>query len=207
MEKLIRSILDGNRDQAVASANLLVHQGVEHGRIITDGVEAAMKQLDLKCTAEQFNLLEIMLCGRAVMGVMDELYPRGSPPHQTKGTVVLCSIEGDVHDLGKNIVKIILTATGYRVVDCGKNCPLELLVETAKKEDAFAVGISGLITIVISKVRETKKCLQEAGMPDVKVLAGGAALKQASSADLAVDYVAESAFDGLHYLEKVQGYE
>jgi methylmalonyl-CoA mutase cobalamin-binding domain/chain len=207
MHQLVTSILEGNRDKAIRAVRSLVDRGVKHNDIVINGIEAAMKQLDLKCTAEQFNLLEIMLSGRAVMAVLDELFPPGAPSRKSKGTVVLCSIEGDVHDLGKNIVKIIFMAVGYRVVDCGKDCPLDLLVKTAKDEHACAVGISGLITIVINKVRQVKKLLIDSGMPDIKVLAGGAALKQASPQDLYVDYVAENVFDGLHYLERIRNAE
>ncbi len=204
MHHLVTSILDGNRDEAIQAVRSLIEQGVEQNDIVINGIETAMKQLDLKCTAEQFNLLEIMLSGRAVMGVIDELFPPDAPSRESKGTVVLCSIEGDVHDLGKNIVKIIFTAVGYRVVDCGKDCPLDILVKTAKDRQAFAVGISGLITVVIDKVRLAKRMLEESGMTDIKVLAGGAALKQASPRDLCVDYVAENVFDGLHYLERLR---
>jgi len=81
-----------------------------------------MRQLDEKCTMEQFNLLEIMLTGRAATEVIKYLFPSGQIVTARKGTIVLAVLEGDVHDIGKNILKMILIASGYRVVDCGKNC-------------------------------------------------------------------------------------
>lgn len=161
-----------------------------------------MRQLDLKCTAQQFNVLEIMLSGRAVMGVVDELYPPDAPQRDSKGTVVVCSIQGDIHDLGKNIVKIVLTGAGYRVVDCGTDCPVEVVVETAQREQAVAVGVSSLITTTVARVREVRGRLRENGMEDVLILAGGAALSQASACELDVDFVARTAFDGLRFLEE-----
>jgi len=205
MDLLVKALLDGDQAQAIVEAGELRDAGVGHERIITGGVETAMAQLDAKCTLEQFNLLEIMLCGRAVTGVIKELYPPGAPPPQTKGTVVIGALEGDVHDLGKNILKMVLTATGYRVVDCGKDRPLGRLMDTAEQEVALAVGISGLITTVIPQARQVRDRMTERGLGHIKVMVGGAALKQASTESLNVDFVAQTAFDGLHYLNQIAG--
>ena len=198
------ALLEGDQARAVAEVVGLQNAGVDNERIINDGIEVAMGRLDAKCTMEQFNLLEIMLVGRAVMGVIKTLY-HDAPPPATRGTVVLASLEGDVHDLGKNIVKIIMMAKGYRTVDCGKNCPLEKLVDTAVQEKAAIIGISGLITSVIPLVRQVVPLLRARGLSQVTVLAGGAALKQSSADALNVDYVADAVFDGLRYLEGLPG--
>jgi len=169
------------------------------------GIEPAMSALDAKCTLEEFNLLEIMLAGRAVTEVMKLLYPDGSAAAATKATVVVATLEGDVHDLGKNILKMVLTGSRYRVVDCGKDCPLPRLLEAVELEQPLAIGISGLITNVIPQVRQVKDLLRVRNLGRVKVMAGGAALKQSSAEKLNVDFVAESAFDSLHYLEGLAG--
>ena len=164
-----------------------------------------MLTLDEKCTLQQFNLLEIMLAGRAVMEVMKFLFPAGTAMASTKGAVVVATPEGDVHDLGKNILKIVLTGGGYHVIDCGKDCPLRKLIEVTEKERPLAIGISGLITPIIPLVRQVKDQLLLRGLDAVKVIAGGAALKQSSPRQLNVDFVADSAFDGLHYLDALVG--
>jgi methanogenic corrinoid protein MtbC1 len=205
MDILIRHLLDGDQAQAIVDVKKLRTDGCPPRRIITEAVEAAMERLDVKCTVEQFNLLEIMLCGRAVMGVMNELYPPDQPPPQTKATIVTGALEGDVHDLGKNILKIVLTASGYRVIDCGKDCPNQKIIDAAVQESALAVGISGLITTVIPGLRRLRDKMIDQGLGHVKLMAGGAALKQASAESLNVDYVAQTSFDGLHYLEQLTG--
>ena len=111
----------------------------------------------------------------------------------------------DVHDLGKNILKMVLEGKGYRVVDCGKNCPITKIIDTAENENAQAVGISGLITVVVPIVRELRDILKRQGLSRIKVMAGGAALKQASAASLNVDFVGETAFDGTRYLDQIGG--
>lgn len=204
MNSLIASLLEGDCDAAIAQAERLLALGVRVETIVLDGVEASMNSLDAKCTLEQFNLLEIMLAGRAVMAVMKRLYPAGPPPAETKGTVVLAALEGDVHDLGKNILKMVLTGGGYRVVDCGKDCSVETLADAAEKESPVAVGLSGLITTIIPLVKEVRAALRARGLDRVKVMAGGAALKQSSPERLNVDHVAESAFDGVEYLNRLR---
>lgn len=207
MDSLVKTLLDGDQAGALAETRRLRDDGVGCERIVTEGIEAAMALLDAKCTVEQFNLLEIMLAGRAVMGVIKELYPPTGPPPRTKGTVVVGALEGDVHDLGKNVLKAVLTARRYRVVDCGKDCPVERMIDTAEREAALAVSVSGLITSAIPQVRLLRDRLAERGLGHVKLLAGGAALKQASAASLNVDFVADTAFDGLHYLDQICGGE
>jgi methanogenic corrinoid protein MtbC1 len=91
------------------------------------------------------------------------------------------------------------------VVDCGKDCPVPKLIEVAEKEQPLAIGISGLITNIIPLVRQVKDLLRLRDLGRVKVMAGGAALKQSSPDKLNVDFVADSAFDGVHYLESLAG--
>jgi len=207
MDLLIKALLDGDLGAALAETGKLCDAGVGAERIVTEGIEAAMERLDANCTVEQFNLLEIMLAGRAVMGVVRELFPSPDTQPRTKGTVVIGSLEGDVHDLGKNVLKAVLTAKRFRVVDCGKDCPCETLIDAAEKEGAFAVAVSGLITSVIPQVRLLRERMAGRGLGHVRILAGGAALKQASAESLNVDFVADTSFDGLHFLDNIAGEE
>ena len=205
MDNLIAMILEGDCAESVSQAKALIECGVSPKQIVTHGIEAAMSRLNAKCTLEQFNLLEIMLAGRAVMEIMKFLNPAGQETSSAKGTVVIATLEGDIHDLGKNILKTVLIGRGYHVVDCGKDCPLQKLIETAVKEHPLAVAISGLITPIIPLVRQVKDLLFIRGLNDVKVIAGGAALKQSSNDRLNVDFLAESAFDVLPYLDGLTG--
>ena len=205
MNLLVAAILEGDCAESVFQAGELRNGGVSTQHIVMRGIEPAMSALDTKCTLEEFNLLEIMLAGRAVTEVMKSLYPDGNAMAGTKATVVIAALEGDVHDLGKNILKMVLIAKGYRVVDCGKDCPLQKLIEVAEKEQPLAIGISGLITHIIPLVRQVKDLLRLRDLGRVKVMAGGAALKQSSPDKLNVDFVADSAFDGVHYLESLAG--
>jgi methanogenic corrinoid protein MtbC1 len=90
-------------------------------------------------------------------------------------------------------------------VDCGKDCPVAKIIDTAEREIPLAVSVSGLITTVIPQVRILRSKMAEKGLGHIKVMAGGAALKQSSSESLNVDFVGDTAFDGLHYLDEITG--
>ncbi len=203
MPSLKDAILDGDVSQAIIEVKKLLNEKVKPERIIKDGVVEVMVELDNKCTVEHFNLLEIMMAGRVIMAIVTELYPIGIPSSQAKGTIIIGTPEGDIHDLGKNIVKIMLIGKGYRVIDCGKNCPIEELINSAEKESANAIFISGLISTIIPKVREVKSTLLRRNLKNVKIVAGGGALKQITAESLNVDFVAETVFDGLNYLKEL----
>jgi methanogenic corrinoid protein MtbC1 len=200
LSRLIEALTTGDCSQVVYEIHDLLDRGVDRETIIVDGIEKALELLDDKCTLAEFNLLEIMLVGRAAMAAMKEIYPQEPGGHSSMGAVVIATLEGDVHDIGKNIVKMILSWKGYRVIDCGKDCPVKLLIDTAEKEKPLAVFISGLITTVIPLVCRVKETLVARGLGNVVVVAGGAALKQLTATQLHVDYVAEDVFDSLRFL-------
>ncbi|MCP4412252.1 MAG: cobalamin-binding protein [Gammaproteobacteria bacterium] len=200
IQLLIESLKEGDQHQAILEAQKMMQNGVESSRIVTECIEPAMTSLSDKCTVENFNLLEVMLACRAVISVMNELYPSEHKPPPVKATIILATLEGDVHDLGKNIVKMILEINGYNVIDCGKNCPLEQLIDTAEKEKALYVCLSGLITSIIPEVQRTKELLSHRNLQHIKIVAGGAALKQATAELLNVDFLAQTAFEGVTYI-------
>jgi methanogenic corrinoid protein MtbC1 len=197
---LIGFLLEGDQVKAAKETRRLLEVGVGRDKIVTGAIEEAMKQLDSKCTLEEFNLLEIMLAGRAATEVLRVLFPRGDHP-ASKGTVVLGTPRGDVHDLGKNIVKSILCSSSYRVVDCGNDVPPERLVEAAERERAIAIGVSGLVTTTIAPVRQLRPQLAAKGISCL-LLAGGAALSMSNAEQLYVDHVARDAFEGVGFLNR-----
>jgi dimethylamine corrinoid protein len=205
--ELVSAIMEGDASLASQHALTLLASGghaPQTEQQLVAAVEDAMRRLDAKCTAEEFNLLEIMLSGRAATEVMKILYPEGRRAGSGKGTVVIATMEGDIHDLGKGILKMILTGNGYRVVDCGVDCSPDRLVEVVAAERPLAVGVSGLLTTVMPQVRAVRPALEAGGSSAVRILAGGAALKQSTAEALNVDYLAESAFDGVHYLDEIR---
>ncbi len=205
IRELADAILEGDGNRAVDIASDLIDKGISIEYLIHYGLSDALRSLDTKCTTEEFNLLEIMLAGRAVMKVMDEVVVTSleisiSNKAPLGKTLVLGTIQGDIHELGKHVVRTVFMANGFRVIDLGKDVPPHSFVSTAQREGADFIGVSSLITLTYPEVRKIRTLLCDMGMEGVKVMAGGAALQQATPDDLNVDFVARDVFDGLHYV-------
>ncbi|MBQ3084751.1 MAG: homocysteine S-methyltransferase family protein [Clostridia bacterium] len=119
-----------------------------------------------------------------------------------KGPVILATVEGDIHDIGKNIVKLLLENYGYRVLDLGKDVPPERIVEAALANHAPLVGLSALMTTTVPAMEETIKQLRQAA-PDCRVMVGGAVLTQAYADQIGADHYAKDAMDSVRYAETV----
>ncbi|NOY63845.1 MAG: hypothetical protein GXO97_00370 [Nitrospirae bacterium] len=209
IDELIQAIVGGEAHLSVSLAERLIAKGLTIESLIQDGLTAALQSLNAKCTNEEFNLLEIVLAGRAMMAVMDNVVARYLSPSKTvvsepDRTILLGTIEGDIHELGKHVVKMLLRSSGYRVIDIGKDIRPEEFVDRAIQQNAGYIGVSSLLTPTIPSIRRIKELLHKAGREDIKVIAGGGAIQQTTKGDLNVDFVARSAFDILHYLKNLK---
>lgn len=210
IKKLATLVANGQAKEAVEMAETLLSAGADIRLVVEEGLAEALKSLDVKCNNDHFNLLEILLAGRAVMEVMEQaICPHlgeaqcfsADTWYNGKDVFVLGAIKGDIHDLGKNIVAILLKMAGYRVVDLGKDVEPKTFAEEAKKEGAKYVGVSSLITTTMHYIKEIKPALEEIGLAHIPVLAGGGAARQSRPRDLNVDFVADTVFDLMDYLQ------
>ena len=214
-KEIRRAIIAGENQDAVAIADTLINRGVKPEEIIVQGVTKAMEYLDKKCTIRDFCLLELMLAGRAAMDVIDCLYADGTATDDILFNkdlypgkkIILGTIKGDIHEIGRNIFSMVMRSHGYQILDMGKDVDPADLVMAAIDNQADFIGISSLITTTIPHVREVKRLAEDKGLRAVKIIAGGAALQQSSAEYLNVDYVADTAFDGLHYISAASGRE
>ncbi|MDO8586548.1 MAG: cobalamin-dependent protein [Armatimonadota bacterium] len=204
MEDLIKSVLTGDSRQAREDAARLVSCGTPAQAIVVDGLASAMSQLDSKCSVDDFDLLAIMLAGRCVLQVIDFLYQSDAVSASwSKGVAVLGTIQGDVHDLGKNIVKAVFSGAGYQIVDLGTGVAPRRFVEAAGETQADFIMVSSLLTTSLANIKPIRDLLP--GNNGALVIAGGAAVEQASAADLNVDFTAANVFDGLRFCDNKVG--
>ena len=211
IKNIKQAIIAGENEDAVAIANTLTNRGIKPKEIIINGVTKAMEYLDKKCTIQDFCLLELMLSGRAAMDVIDYLCTEGIINDNAsldsdllpKEKIILGTIKGDMHEIGKNIFSMVMRSYGYQVIDMGKDVDPADLVMSAIDHKADFIAVSSLITTTIPHVREVRKYAVDRGCHTVKIVAGGAALKQSNAEYLNVDYVADTAFDGLHYIRNI----
>ena len=123
---------------------------------------------------------------------------------EVKGRIVLATVKGDIHDIGKNIVKVMLENYGYEVLDLGKDVAPEVIAETACREDIALVGLSALMTTTVVSMEETIRLLHEK-KPDTKVVVGGAVMTQEYADAIHADCYAKDAMATVHYAEEVFG--
>ena len=121
---------------------------------------------------------------------------------ESKGQIILATVKGDIHDIGKNIVKVLLSNYGYDVIDLGKDVPPETVCECALKNDIKLVGLSALMTTTVPAMEETIKLLRNSGS-DAKVVVGGAVLTQEYADMIGADKYAKDAMETVRYAESL----
>ena len=119
-----------------------------------------------------------------------------------KGKIILATVKGDIHDIGKNIVKVLLESYGYQVIDLGRDVPPESIVEVAQRENVPLIGLSALMTTTVPSMKETIRQLREAGSP-CKVVVGGAVLTEEYAMSIHADCYAKDAMTTVRYAEKI----
>ena len=135
--------------------------------------------------------------------IRDRIAARGGQS-VSRGKIVLATVHGDIHDIGKNIVRVVLENYGYTVIDLGRDVPAETVVEAAVREDARLVGLSALMTTTVPSMAETIAALRRSGHP-CKIMVGGAVLTAAYAAEIGADYYAKDAKQSADIARQVLG--
>ncbi|MDO5589533.1 MAG: homocysteine S-methyltransferase family protein [Lachnospiraceae bacterium] len=143
---------------------------------------------------------------KIAFGVLKDALAKSGAEEEEKDKIILATVKGDIHDIGKNIVKVLLENYSFDVLDLGKDVPPELIVETAIKEDIKLVGLSALMTTTVVSMEETIRQLNEA-KPDCKVMVGGAVLNEEYAEAIHADFYGKDAMQTVYYAQKVFGRE
>lgn len=208
-------VQQGENREAVACAEKLLAESYTVEQII-DSISKGLAILRNKCTVENFQLLDVLLACRAMIEVVDECIATrlkremdiaAGEVDKTKGTgakktIIIGTIQGDVHDLGKHVVATLCRFNRFRVINLGKDVPVEQFVSAAAAEKADFVGVSSLMSVCLPKIKLIKPALSMEGLAHIKVIGGGSAVQQSTADGLGLDYLAYDAFDGLDYLCK-----
>lgn len=143
---------------------------------------------------------------KIAFGVLKDALAKSGAEEEEKDKIILATVKGDIHDIGKNIVKVLLENYSFDVLDLGKDVPPELIVETAIKEDVKLVGLSALMTTTVVSMEETIRQLNEA-KPDCKVMVGGAVLNEEYAEAIHADFYGKDAMQTVYYAQKIFGRE
>ncbi len=171
-----QAIGDGDDKRIVSVVEEALKSGVSATDILNKGLIPGIEALGVRFKDGEVFLPEILVSVRAMKKGVEHLNPYfGATKMQTLGTVVIGAIEEDMHDIGKNLVIIMLEASGFRVVDLGVDVPAASFVEAARRENADIIGVSALLTVTVRNVGKVIEVLKETGLKgQIRVMVGGA---------------------------------
>jgi len=178
--KLAESVIAGNMEEARRLTQQALDGGAAATEILEKGLLPGMDVVGQRFKAAEMFIPEVLLSARTMHAAMEILRPLLSEADAAgAGTVVIGTVEGDLHDIGKNLVAMMLEGAGFKVVDLGTDVKPAEFVGAVKEHKADILGMSALLTTTMPKMEETVKALVEAGIRDqVKVMAGGAPVTQ-----------------------------
>jgi 5-methyltetrahydrofolate--homocysteine methyltransferase len=171
--------------------------------IITEGLTAGMEVVGEKFSSKEYFIPDMLASAEAVGAAMDILKPvLESANVETKGKFAIATVNGDIHDIGKNIVAILLKGAGYEVHDLGVDVPTEKVVDFLKEEKSGYLGLSALLTTTMTEMGVVIKALEESNLrSSVKVLIGGAAVSEEFAQEIGADAYCVDGFAAVKALE------
>jgi 5-methyltetrahydrofolate--homocysteine methyltransferase len=178
-------------------------RGIDSKSVVLDGLTKAMEVVGEKFEGEEYLIPDMLASAECVGAAMDMLSPHlVQAGVESKGRFVIATVAGDLHDIGKNIVAIMLKGAGYEVVDLGADVPTEAITEAVKEHQAPFLGLSALLTTTMRIMEEVVGRLEEEGLRDkVKVLIGGAPTSQEFADKIGADVYCKDAFQAIDALK------
>ncbi len=194
LEKLRSAVLEGNSDSAKEAAIILKETSLPPLEIVNLAIRPAMDEVSRKYDRLEVFLPELVTAGDAAQEALKVLFTKEGRDAMAKGKIVIGTIYGDIHDIGKNITAAILSANGYQVIDVGNDASPDKFVETAKSEKANIIGISCLLTPSMYFMRDVIRRLNDEGIRDkFHVVIGGAAVYPGWAKEIGADGWAKDA--------------
>lgn len=194
-ERLAEEVVKGQADAVKELVNQALSENISAEDILNNGLVAGMNVVSEKFKNNEFFIPEVLVSARAMTAGLDILNPLLAEANvKAKGKVVIGTVKGDLHDIGKNIVGMMLQGAGYEIVDLGADVPKEKFIEFTQNENANIVGMSALLTTTMIYMQEVIQALKDSGLRDnVKVIIGGAPVTQAYADQIGADGYAPDA--------------
>ncbi len=195
LTKLFDAVVDGDAKTTLEMTKQAIAENIQPEEIVSKYMIPAMDEVGRRFEAEEYFVPELLLAGRAMKGALEILRPllaaSGAKP---AGKVVIGTVKGDLHDIGKNLVAAMLEGAGFEVTDLGTDVSPEKFVEAVNTKDAQIVCLSALLTVTMPAMKSTVEALTSAGVRDkVKVMIGGAPVTDQYAREIGADSYSENA--------------
>jgi 5-methyltetrahydrofolate--homocysteine methyltransferase len=207
LEELARRLYDGDAEGVVALTGQCLEGGVEAATVLNAGLMAGMADVGRDFQVGELFIPEIIVAARAMHAGIDLLRPLlAKEDAEARGTIVLGTVKGDLHDIGKKLVGIMMEGAGFRVIDLGHDVAPERFVQTAQAERPDLLGMSALLSTTVPMMRATIEAVEAAGIrAQVKILAGGAPVTQALADEIGADGYAADAVEAVQEARRLIG--
>ena len=189
-----RWVVEGDRDALTPAIAQALASGTDPAALLGDALIPGMDEVGDLFARNEYFLPEVLLSARAVQGALDVLRPRlAESGVEPAGTVVLGTVQGDLHDIGKNLIGMMLEGAGFRVVDLGSNVASEQFLAAAREHGAAFVALSALLTTTMPAMQATVAALRASDLRDLKLIVGGAPVTEAFARGIGADGYAPDA--------------
>lgn len=204
LQKLKEAIVEGEPEKTISVVNEAIDQALDLKDILNEAVIKAAEEVGILYEKEEYFLADLLMTGDALKAAMEILKTKLSQQSDIKpqGSILIGTVQGDVHDIGKSLVVSLLRGQGFDVVDLGSDVPPEVFVQKAKEIKPDIIGLSGLLTMSISKMHETILLLKKAGIAS-KIIIGGGIVSKDSCAMIGADDCAKDGWEGIKKIKKI----
>jgi len=207
LETIYNAVLEGDARGAQAGVNAALAAGIDPETILKEGLIAAMGEVGRLFEENEYFVPEMLVAARAMQAGLAILKPylvQGGI--QSAGRVVIGTVKGDLHDIGKNLVSMMLEGAGFEIVDLGTDVPPEKFIAAIKENNAGLLGMSALLTTTMSNMKLVLAALKEAGVREqVKVMIGGAPVTESYAKEIGADGYAPDASRAVTLAKSLMG--
>jgi corrinoid protein of di/trimethylamine methyltransferase len=205
--RLSDAVVDMDEDAVSVTARLVVDEGVDAYQAIDQGLANGMERAGQLFEEQEYFVPELIVCADAMYKGLDILTPHIKTTAQEKKiTIVIGVIEGDTHDIGKNLVKVMQETAGFSIIDLGRDIPPAVFVDEAIKNNADIIAISTLMTTTMSGMGEVISILQERNVREhFKVIVGGGPISKSFADKIGADGYSDNASESVRLVKKLAG--
>jgi 5-methyltetrahydrofolate--homocysteine methyltransferase len=195
LSKLYDAILDGDEKATLQLTREALDEAADPTMLISRWMIPAMDEVGRRFEAQDYFIPEMLMAGRAMKAALDLLRPLlKASGAQPTGRVVLGTVKGDLHDIGKNVVGSMLEGAGFEVLDAGIDVPPEKFIEAVKSHNAGILALSALLTVAMPEMKKVVEACQQAGIRSrIKIIIGGAPITQSFANEIGADGYGENA--------------
>ena len=208
MDKLGEHIIEGNMGEIKALVQSALDENHTPEDVLEKGLMKGMEVVGKRFAAEDMYIPEVMLSARTMHTALELLRPlleTDQKKMKMKGRLLLGTVEGDIHDIGKSLVEMMFTANGFEVIDIGINVTADAFVEAVKKHEPDIVGLSALLTNTMPAMQQAIAAIDDAGLRKdgkPKIIVGGAPVTEEYAKEIGADLYGENALEGVEMVKQ-----